>query len=390
MSSIPGDDEIQTEPTMDGDDKQVSTQEEGESTELQLQLQPSSSQPNTTVADDTTSATPSSKQQYIIPSFLDILLQTDYRILHLEPPLQANETQYDRQLINLLLRHFWDPKESRAFLNAHEEETGKEFIYGEITPIGTRQLMEDLELLRVLVLDEEEEEHAASRNKEIVFYDLGSGEGKAAVQILLETMTTTKTNQDRANVTKVVGVELSPARHKMAVHCWNNLQQFLLRNNNQVQEDVQWLIVDGGELTTEANENQPISSEKLQLALQKLRNTFQQTDSGRKLHFIHGNLLNIDFSDATHIFASSIFFGEPVLEAMGQIMNKYAQQFESLKIIGALSDLKVLEDNEDTDTNKNANNTATNKNICLWENNENRLQMSWGGANIRLYRYKDY
>ena len=38
----------------------------------------------------------SSCNNYTIPSFLDILLQSEFRILHQSPPLQANECQQDR------------------------------------------------------------------------------------------------------------------------------------------------------------------------------------------------------------------------------------------------------------------------------------------------------
>lgn len=302
------------------------------------------------------------QEAYVIPSFLDILLDSDVRILHKPPALQIGECQSDRDHIDYLINTAWDPAHSRALLNEHNEDsiTHKELTYGEITLTGVRQIMEDMNLLKTdtMAAFGNEEEVSAEDGEDIVFYDLGSGEGKMTIQIMLETLTTCN---DRIKLQKAVGVELSMARHQMAADSWKNLQGMLLRDGNDR---------DTGE--------QSYSNEKAKL-LAKM-GAFSSTEQSpaclisNKLQLVHSNLLEYDYSDATHVFASSIFFPADVLEEMSHQLHRNATQYGKLKVVAALSDLDVLEAGSP----------------CMWEKQTQRLQMSWGGAYVRLYTWKDY
>lgn len=362
---------------------------------------------------------------YVIPSFLDILLQSEFRILHQEPPLRHQETQADREVVNCLLQQYWNPTDSRTLLNQYQEDVGKEFTYGEVTSIGVRQLLlEDMELLECGVdwNNNDSHNHDTITTNPIVFYDLGSGEGKLVVQVLLEIILPkvqqehqqqNQKNNHHLPKHRVVGIELSPARHAMAVQSWNKLQDDLLQGNimnmlptkeqsdNSNHNDRK----SGNEgdsrnaekqMSTEANnsstnkETIPTQEQHdLLLAKQKLCQRVQQLTCDKNstqppslqpyyLELIHGNLMDYDFSDATHIFASSIFFPPVVLETMCHKINEYAKQFQKLQVIAALSDLELLEENDSS------------CGYCLWEKHVQRLQMSWGGANVRVYKRKDY
>ena len=320
---------------------------------------------NATANNSDTSSTRQDEEQvqYVIPSFLDILLDSDVRILHQPPPLQIGESQEDRDYVDHLIKTAWDPAHSRALLNQYKDDsiTHKELTYGEITSTGVRQLMEDMSLLKTDTMASFGKE-AVGGEEQVIFYDLGSGEGKLAVQILLETLTTCN---DRVQLQKIVGVELSPARHEMAVDSWNKLQEIFFPKDTK---NVPYREDEGENLYTKERAKlltklHAISSEQPPKSL-----------ITSKLEFVHSNLLEYDYSDATHVFASSIFFPVNVLEEMSHQLHRNASQFGKLKVVAALSDLEVLEQGAP----------------CMWEKHTQRLQMSWGGANVRLYTWKDY
>lgn len=306
------------------------------------------------------------KEKYEIPSFLDILLDTGIRNINKPPPLQIGETQNDRDYIDYLLKTCWDTAHSRALLNKYEEDsvTHKELTYGEITATGVRQMMEDMGLLKT---DRtfENDTSGGGDDEDVIFYDLGAGEGKLVVQIFLETL-----GSDRARLQKVVGVELSEARYEMSVYSWNKVQQALLCT----QYDHDGKNCDPDRDTTE-EEFYKKERENLQAKIKGTTSLPRATEPGTsKLKLVHSNLLEYDFSDATHIFASSIFFPDNVLEEMSHKLHYNATQYGKLKIVAALSDLKVLEQGVP----------------CMWEKHTQRLQMSWGGAYVQLYKWKDY
>ena len=307
------------------------------------------------------------KEKYAIPSFLDILLDTGIRNIHKPPPLQIGETQNDRDYIDNLLKTSWDPAQSRALLNKYEEDSvsRKEFTYGEITATGVRQLMEDMGLLRIDVAFENDTS-ATGDEEDVIFYDLGAGEGKLVVQILLETL-----GSDRAPLQKVVGIELSEARHEMSVYSWNKVQLAL----QSTQDDQGSNNGDPAGIVAE-DEFYKKEKEKMQGKIQDTTFLHEATEPGitSKLKLARSNLLEYDYSDATHIFASSIFFPDIVLEEMSYKLHSNATQYGKLKVVAALSDLEVFEQGVP----------------CMWEKYTQRLQMSWGGAYVRLYKWKDY
>jgi Histone methylation protein DOT1 len=299
---------------------------------------------------------------YAIPSFLDILLQSEFRILHEPPPLQSHETQDDRDYVDFLLQAFWDPAVSRSFLNHHDQDgvDGDEYTYGEITSTGARQLLEDMELLSLL--DDKDKEH-------VVFYDWGSGEGKLVVQVWLEL---------ESGVDKIVGIEMNPGRHAMALHAWSQLQDHLQLHGDDDDDDDD----NDGDKATIIETSQAMQEAKQRLRTKRkilpdshdssttptTTNTIP-TPTTSRVHWIQGDVSTCDFSDATHIFASSMFFSSTVLESLTDQILHHAQRYPGqLKMVAALSDLELPD----------------------WNMRQQRLQMTWGGATVRLYSPKDH
>jgi len=327
---------------------------------------------------------------YEIPAFWDILLETDRRIVHQPPPLQWHETQQDRDHVDWLLKRFWDPADSRALRNHYEDlaakehdviteddedeneedEKGKEFTYGEVTPTGVRQLLEDMELLQINGMDGKDDS-----NTPIVFYDLGSGEGKLLAQVLLERLLLSRDS-------RAIGIELHPARHAMAVKSWEKAHQYLM-NDNHLEEP----ISDCEDTQAKAK----LQEKYLAAFLQQPKD--DNTSKLQLLKLVQGDLLECDFSDATHIFASSIFFPKFVLkELCGKISHYAMRPTSKLCVVAALSDLPWLEDGHDPENDHEDEELekAWGNGCCPWEKRMQRLQMTWGGANVRLYFRKDY
>jgi len=306
---------------------------------------------------------------YEIPSFLDILLDADFRTTSKAPPMQIGECQQDRDYIDHLLRSSWDPADSRALLNKYGDDSiaHKELTYGEITATGVRQLMEDMDLLKIDTAFGKIDIGRSTSNCEsdgVVFYDLGSGEGKLVVQLWLETLAT---SSDRIHLQKVVGVELSQARHEMAVSSWKKLQRQLLQPAEEKR-------IEGSSRITNASGGEDDESMHSR-AKARLQAKLPHSEHYNYLvEFVNSNILEYDYSDATHVFASSIFFPSHVSKEMSRRLHQNAIQHGTLKVVAALSDLELLEQGTP----------------CFWEKRTQRLQMSWGGCFVRLYVWKNY
>lgn len=131
---------------------------------------------------------------------------------------------------------FGIPNEEREAISG----AGGNATYGEILPKSVRHLLTDLKL-----------------TKEDVFYDLGSGVGKVAVQVYFE-----------SPVQKSVGVELSDTRHAGAMQVYDQLKK-----NNKLQD-------------------------------------------GRSLVLLHENILDTNIQDATVIFLCSTCYSNDLMESL--------------------------------------------------------------------------
>jgi len=224
-------------------------------------------------------------------------------------PLRHGETYQDRERIDRLLNSHWNDK--RAWLRGSDEED-KHFTYGEVTNLGARQLIELFNLDGEDIRDKEENQ----RNGDIVFFDLGSGQGKLVVQMILENVATTS-----------VGIELSTLRHSLALQKWQALQQNSLFHH-------------GG-----------------------------QVDPNR-IQFVNKNILEADFSKATHIFLSSLCFPEKTIDEIAEVIARNRRQYKKLQTVIALSKLKSLEDEN---------------NGAYWKRSFAFIQMTWGMNTAIVY-----
>jgi hypothetical protein len=122
--------------------------------------------------------------------------------------------------------------------------------YGEVTSVGARQLFQQMGM-----------ETERESNKEIVFFDLGSGAGKLVVQAHLEL----------ANLSKAFGIELSPSRHECALNAWGKVQREETVEREQSKSVVKWMV---------------------------------------------GDLFQADLSEATHIYVSSLCFTSEMIRKL--------------------------------------------------------------------------
>jgi hypothetical protein len=151
---------------------------------------------------------------------------------------------------------------------------------------------------------------SASKNGEggVIFYDLGSGVARLVVQMIFD---------NPATIHKSVGVELSKERHDVA------------------------------------------SS-----ALSRIRSSEYKTDLLRKVELANADALEYNFSDATHIFISSLCFPRQVLEELQDII----LTLDDVLVVAALNRLDRLESSS------------------AWEVRDVPFQMTWGAGLGKIYR----
>lgn len=142
-----------------------------------------------------------------------------------------------------------------------------------------------------------------------VFYDAGSGVGRLVAQLYLE-----------HRALNVIGVELSKQRHDMAVESWQRLQESVGESTEQVR-------------------------------------------------FLNEDVLETDFSDATHIYLSSLCFPRDVIDAI-QVKLITCADAGNLRVVAALSDLTLLEHSENQ----------------RWAKHQKEIRMTWGGSRVRIYK----
>lgn len=238
------------------------------------------------------------------------------KFMNAEPPLplREGESSEDRETIDRVLERYWAGKEAWK-KNAKEED--KHFTYGEVTVTGVRQL---IQLLELKGLGED-----VTADDPIIFYDLGSGAGKIVAQVFLENVTTL-----------AVGVELSENRHLLAETKWESMSQ-------SAQEEF---------ICRRLQRDQYMGRPRVQ---------FQNLD-----------ILDADFSDATHLYVSSLCFPPEVTEKVSQIIADNRQQYAKLRVVVALSKLPALENDE---------------NRPHWKKHLELIQMTWGYSTAKVYRF---
>mmetsp|Transcript_1749 Transcript_1749/g.3839 ORF Transcript_1749/g.3839 Transcript_1749/m.3839 type:complete len:242 (+) Transcript_1749:235-960(+) len=130
------------------------------------------------------------------------------------------------------------------------------------------------------------------------FFDLGSGGGRLVIQSHLEI----------PSVIKSVGIELSPTRHAIALRTWDRL------NFSGEAERIRRLGEQSWGITRHDNADAP------------------------SVDLYEGDLFELDISEATHIYVSSLCFTEEMME---RIVDKIELEGESLQILASLRALPL-------------------------------------------------
>lgn len=176
------------------------------------------------------------------------------------------------------------------------------------------------------------------------FFDLGSGGGRLVIQSFLEL----------PSVYKSVGIELSPSRHKIAIQTWNDLVQNGDALRIRTLAEKSW----GGNDVKYSNDITIVSGVEL----------------------YEGDLFDLDISQATHLYISSLCFSEDMLV---RIVEKIEREGVALQIVASLR-LLPLVDNRSLEH-------VSSKRVSLGRNPwMEYVEMSWTkarGDGCRVYLY---
>ena len=129
---------------------------------------------------------------------------------------------------------------------------------------GVRQLASSLFTVELPARSPQDQTREAASRKQIVFYDLGSGVGRLTAQICLDHL-----HSAHLSIGKLVGVELSGARHDIAARARDHL----------------FRVSDG---------------------------------CGGAIQYRHSDAQLVDFSDATHLYIASLCFPASVVAAIAE------------------------------------------------------------------------
>jgi tRNA G46 methylase TrmB len=157
--------------------------------------------------------------------------------------------------------------------------------YGEVTVAGARQLFHHMGLIDGTPVVYE------SSNNGIVFLDMGSGRGKLVMQAYMEL----------PHITKAMGVELAPNRHRTAVEAWEAIRLTAM-NLRAGQKEEDMVIPDA------------------------------------EIEFLLQDFLESDLSQVTHIYISSLCFPDNL---MYHIANKLEKEAHKLQCVATIRQFPV-------------------------------------------------
>jgi hypothetical protein len=302
-------------------------------------------------------------------------------IANIAPPLRHGETHNDRDRIDALLRHYWSSsssssssrstgggattRSSRSGYYHHDRSTtpppptigtsgnqttktsdtgggGVEFTYGELTPLGVRQLAHWMKLSQDGTTDRE-------RQRPVTFFDVGSGVGKLVVQMYWENL-----HVDGYSF-RAVGIEYCTIRHGIAAKVWN-----------EIVAQRSTTFMGGSCFVKEKEEDDDVSDACV-------RRNDQEEDQQRQhrerpvVEFRHQDARSADFTAATHVFLASLCFPRDLTDAIArQLIN--ADAAPHLQVVAALSTLRPFQ-----------NDTTS------WTETTHEIQTSWGRARVHVY-----
>jgi hypothetical protein len=266
-------------------------------------------------------------------------------IADLPPPITDNNLGYTQQYVNDILQRFWLPNDGFSHQELHQ------LTYGEVTALGARQLAYEMKISSNIktkihqkcspgndsnydnITNEDDEIDTRS----VVFYDLGSGVGRLATQMYLD-------HPDR--VKRSVGVELSLERHEIAAKAFREITHEFTINDKKI-------------LSSSYPNDDDADSDNYECFVEFMVSNIPST-----IEFIHGNALEIDFTDATHVFMSSLCFPKEVLLKL----QEKVLILPKIEVVAALNRLNLLWLRKGE-----------------WKEREIPIQMTWGPSTAKIY-----
>jgi hypothetical protein len=242
------------------------------------------------------------------------------------PPTARSECYGDdwNRSDGFLSRH-WDENAGFSKNKSGDADEEHALTYGEVTSLGVRQLAYEM---GIATMEEcSVMTHTNHNTNDVVFYDLGSGVGRLVTQMYFD---------QSKRIRKAVGVELALDRHEIARQALADIHSMEQPLNKK-------------------NECMP-NSENL---------NDEDTTLSLPIVVLHGDALQVDWSDATHVFMSSLCFPDHVLESLQRV----ALTLPNLQVVAALNRLDVVRRHNDS-----------------WEEQEVHIQMSWGPGVAKVYR----
>jgi Histone methylation protein DOT1 len=290
---------------------------------------------------------------------------------------------------------------SHNTVNAQKDNHNRELTYGEVTILGGRQLAYEMGISTGATTGHNKEDACAGMNcneplghcrhpydnaddddddkkvatkKNVIFYDLGSGVGRLVTQMYLD---------QPWRIVKSVGIELSWERHEWALQALTGIQQ------------TRWWWDSSSFSTTQDDSPDPASCRHRTADLVTNMTAHSRSNSTTTpysivtnpplpIKFHHGNVLEVDWSDATHIFLSSLCFPQPVLDALQHSILKLdgnedddsgsrstpqrrRRRRPQLRVVAALNRLELLKESGE------------------WDERNAYIQMSWGPGTVKIY-----
>lgn len=177
----------------------------------------------------------------------------------------------------------------------------KPSTYGEITPLGARQLfgamgLYDYNRNRCRNRKRQHSDSDADDDDGAHFYDLGSGTGKLVAQAVFELSSPLL---GKTTLKKATGIELSPSRHKVAIQSKQNTLNTLCNTKK---------------LKSLFSSSSSSSRQQYEYNIyhDTATNIINDTNNN-KLELIQGDLFDIDLSAATHIYIASLCFPDNLM-----------------------------------------------------------------------------
>lgn len=266
------------------------------------------------------------------------------------------------------------------------------FTYGEVTPLGARQLVYEMGLF-----SGSQSSSSTATTTRTTFLDVGSGVGKLVVQLYLEYVEpSTKSSMKKVDsinpISQIIGVELSKQRHEVAVEAWNGVKEEL--SHRSTEEGCNTFDVDDVHTSQQEDTAAVENPQERQWGDVGSKRQFSTKIQEKIVRFIHGDALDVDFSEVTHVFMSSLCFPEDVLK---EIQSKLLRHAPKLQVVASLNRLDMFVKHDDQIYDNDGQNGAltdrthsdcvsiSSSSESKWNERIVPIQMSWGPSTAKIY-----